>query len=458
MEACHGQLMGAVTRHMAVALCVLVAGAAPAVAQSDADIERKAADRDDNELRGRLAVSHSLAVDDQTAQRVSFTDLRLVADAMRLGGLPLGLHLDGRGRNSWTDVTSDRLTVREAYIGYGEPGDAWRVNLGRQLVRSVASAEIDGLRIERRLGDSTSASIFGGLLPHPITGALSSELAGVGAGYVRRTRSSNHAGGGVFSWFGGEVDRVYVSQRSYFRIDRTLSLSGFGIADFMSPRPLVGSDGSEGASVDLTSVNGMVRYVPTRWLDSSVSVNHNHTVLPGKWWQDWLAEKRREIGFVLDGDDPVGTRLTSVRWTNNLRVSRDLVPYTRLRYDWRHTEEEQGYEGRAGLKWRPRTAFVDVSYAYRDYFSTTSQLGSLLAGGGTERWGGEAGMLVLHSKPQIGGDPRTRTSLDAHAMAWIAVSDLFGSGQRVHLAAQYRGLFDPDVYMHTLFVLIDYRL
>ena len=96
-----------------VTLAMLAAGSSPVAAQGDASLEREAEPPEDNELSGRLDVSHSLAVDDQTARTVSFTDLRLAADAVRLAGLPLGMHVDGRARNSWTDATDDRLTVRE---------------------------------------------------------------------------------------------------------------------------------------------------------------------------------------------------------------------------------------------------------------------------------------------------------------------------------------------------------
>jgi len=449
--------MRALLRHTTAVAALLLAVASTAAAQTEVGISQRADDeRSSNELDGRLNVSHSFAVDDQTAQTVSFSDVRLISDLTRVAGTALGLHVDGRARQSWTDATDDRLTVSEAYVSYGDERDTWRVGVGRQIVRAVASAEIDGARIERRIGANARAMLFGGLIPHPIDGSITPELAGTGAGYELRTQSSNHAGGAVVSWYDGAVDRAYVTQRSYLRVGRRLSLAGFGIVDFLSSRPLFGQDDSSNATVDLTALNGMVRYQPTRWLDSTVSAAHNHTLLPGKWWQDWLAEKRREIGFELDGEEPVGTRLTSVRWTNNLHLARTVTPYTRLRYDVRHTEAEQGYEARAGLKLQPRFGYVDASYSYRDYFSTRSQLGSLFAGATATLWGGEAGAMLLRSRAEM--DATVRTSYDAHAMLWVALGDLLGIDQRIFVNAQYRGLFDPDIRMHTFFVSADYRL
>jgi len=342
------------------------------------------------------------------------------------------------------------MTVRDAYPRIGEEEDSWNLDLGRQVVRTVAAAEVDGVRVLRRLCKRASATLFGGLMPHPITSDVDPDFTEVGGGYEYLGRTLNHSAGAVASWYRGEIDRAYVTQRGYLRLGRDLSLSSFAVLD------LVPANAESTRPVDPTSLLGTVRYRPWRWLDSSLSATHHHTVVPGKWWANWLNERRREIGFVLDGVDPVGTRITSLRWTNNIRLNRTLTPYLRLRRDWRHTDAAQGYEGRAGLKWTRGATYANASYAYREYFSAISHLGGVEVGRERRNWGVEAGLFHLRSRPEESGE--SSTAYDVSLMGWFMLGQILDLEQRLHLAVQYQGLFEPESDLHAFFVQLGYRV
>ena len=415
-----------------------VTGAAPAPA-----------DAPGTSVHARLDLSQLVAGDDLTGQRTSYTDLRLVADAARSTGPRLSFRLDGRGRKSWTELAADRLSVTEAYLRYGGEGDAWRATAGRQLIRAVASAEVDGVGVEKTLGEGSSAVAFGGFLPHPLTGDPNLDFIGAGAGYERRTESANHAGGALVSLYRGGLDRFYLTQSSYLTLSQQVVASGFAIVDVAAPSGLFGP------GPDLTTLSALVRYRPVRSFDSTLSVNHNHTLVPSRWWRDWLYEQRRLQGFTLDGDEPVGTRVTSARWTNVLWASRETAPYLRLRYDVRHTEAARGYEAAAGVKWRPRLGYADASLSYRRFFGAEAQLATVQLGFDQRSWGAEGGASLLRSRPL--DKDEAAFSFEGHAFAWVELGELLASAKGVRALVEYQAFVQSQTTYQVGLAQLGYR-
>lgn len=408
----------------------------------------------DKAFRARVDLSHTLSDDTRTPVHVSFSDLRLTLDAVEIFDTALELHLDGRGRRSWNSLTDDRLDLRQAYVRYGGEKDSLRVSAGRQLVRSVGSAAVDGLRVDYRLWEDTFATVFGGLMPHPFDGTLDTKFITAGAGYDRRNEDGTHAGGLVASLFDGGLDRIYLTQRSFFVLSPELIASAFGIVDLAAPEPLLGLGGDGG--LDLSSFNGMLRYRPARWLDTNLSLTHNHTIIPNKWWINWLNEKRRAMGFVLDGNDPLGTRISSVRWTNNLSLTPQMVPYFRLRYDRRHTQSADGYEARVGFKWRPTFGYADFHYSFRRYFNSETHLAGVRVGLDGRFWGADIGTTAMRAKPLNGGKLSTVT--DVYLLGWFDLRALSDGLEGAQLVGQYQTFIQPDGTYHTLFMQLGYRI
>jgi hypothetical protein len=199
----------------------------------------------------------------------------------------------------------------------------------------------------------------------------------------------------------------------------------------------------------------MVRVRPIRSLDSTLAVNHNHTLLPGKWWHDWLTEQQRAQGFLLDGDEPVGTRITSARWTNVYWLTRELAPYLRLRYDVRHTEKAQGFEGAAGIKWRPKIAYVEASGSYRRFFGAEGQLLNLQAGVDAKAWGLEAGASALWARPLQ--DAASTLSYEVHAFAWTELGEFIAGAKGIRALAQYQAFIQPTSTAHAFMGQLGYR-
>lgn len=445
---------------MSATLCVILAtwhlGATPAAGA----MARAATEPDAVRVDLQLDVSQLVGVDDSTARTLAFTDLRLLGDAQNLAHGPYGLLVDARVRRSWNELVDDRWTVRQAALSYGRPSDRYRLTLGRKIIPAVASAEIDGAEIAWRFVPSASAVAFGGLLPHPLTGRLNTNHAGAGLGYDQRSATQNHAGGLLASTYQGELDRAYVTQRSYVTFGPTLVASAFVLADLVTPPDArVAPDRLERsipAAKHLTNAYALLRYRPARSFDTSLALSHNHTVLPNKWWQDWLAAQAHRRGFVLDGTEPVGTRLSSVRWTTNVSLSPMVVPYVTLRYDKRHNDDAFGYEARAGCKLRPRWGYADASYSYREHFGALVHTGSARVGYDAPRVGTEVGLMALSTL--WSSDTNARLSTMADALAWVSLGVVAEALSDLRLVAQYQGFYEPAITYHTVFVQLGYRL
>lgn len=403
--------------------------------------------------RGRFDLSHTVSDDDLTARHYSFTDLRVKTDESNVLG-DTSFRLDGRARKSWTELASDRLSVTDLYLRYGEHG-RWRVTGGRQVVRDVGSAQVDGLSVEHQLTEATHGAAFAGLMPSPLTGALNTDFLTAGLGYGRLAVADNHSGGLVLSTYRGGADRLYLSQQSTASFGSTWLLSGFARVDLFAPRAYSAADPNPPASlgVDPTQLYGLVRYRPVRRFTSALTLSHYHTILPGLWWTDWIAEQRRLRGFSLEGEP--GTRVSGARWTNTFEVTPQLGPYVRLRADHRHTGPANGYEGMLGLKWRPGDAFVDGHYAYRSFFNGPSHVASLTAGYDRSGYGAEAGGTAMTMKPF--SKTEWMPAYDLYGTAWVGWKELGGGPGELRFSVQYQLFIDKASVFHVVMTQLGYH-
>lgn len=407
------------------------------------------------EAHARIDLSHTVTADDVTTRHLSFTDLRVTADAVRRGDMQLSARLDARLRKASDAYTADRFTPTELYARLGAETDTWRLTAGRQIMRQFGSAEVDGVAVERRLTETLNAVAFGGLQAHPLTGDFNVDFATAGVGVDQRSATTNHAAGAILSLHLGSLDRLYLVDRLILNLSREWLVVSDVIADVFAPKGLLplSPEGSGGPSLDLTSFNGLVRWRPIPLYTASLSLSHQHTLLPNRWWADWLNEQRKARGIVLDGEEPVGTRITSVRFTNTLNLGPAYAPYLRLRYDRRHTEQADGGEAMIGFKWRPAFGYADVHYAYRRFFQTQGHLAEAQVGVEQPVWGTEVGAGVSRVTPFAVGAVEHQT-LDAHAVAWL---DLWGSLKGARLTGLYQGFFEPTATMHVGMAMVGYR-
>ncbi|MBI5511522.1 MAG: hypothetical protein HY903_22430 [Deltaproteobacteria bacterium] len=438
------------------AAVVIFRGAAPAwaadAAPQVAAPQPEAGVAPDNQLRLQLDLAHTYAQDLDMPGYVSFSDLRFVGGGSRLLGAPLALQADARLRLPSDTTTPRRQTVSEAYAALGS-AESWRLSLGRQVVRPLGMVEVDGGEIDLKVSSQTTALAFGGLLPHPFTGAVNTQFVGGGIGYDHRSEASNHAGGAVLSFYRGTTDRAFLTQRSYARLSQDLVVSGFAIVDLLAPRGLFDTGTKNGP--DLTSFIGVVRYRGVAPVDSNLSVTHTHTVVPNRWWTDFLNERRRQLGYVLDGAEPLGTRVTSMRFTNNVPVGAGLTPYVRVRYDRRHTAAANAAQGVVGFKWAPRFGYADLNYTHRRAFNDDVQMAALGVGMDHQVWGGDAGAILLRSVRRAGG--QKVQSIDLRGGLWLALGELLETLKGVHLLAEYDGVLEPGAVIHAGFVQLGYR-
>ncbi len=396
----------------------------------------------------RVGLLQLYTLDSATDRHVSYSEARTTFDVVDVfGEVPLEGHGDVRARRGWNAITDDRLDVQRLYAQYGRERDRFYVKAGRVVVPEVGMSLVDGGAIGGRIADRWRWTAFGGLRPHPFTLALDPDFAGGGAGYGFRDGTLSHEGGASVQMYEGGADRVFVSERGYWRVGRALSLYGDAILDVL--------DGP-----DLTRGQIGARYRPNRTFDINASVVHVHAIIPNRWWRDWIASERARLGFVLDDEFlPRDSRRSSARVATNVTIVDGVTPYVAGRADLRHGDAAFGYEGRAGIKLTHFTlGYLDVGGTWRRYFDADNVLGNLqmgaqfldgllnIDGGGTAMW----------AKPRA-ADSGTAL-FDVNGTVWMDAGAIDPSMSGFQVMGLYQAFIDPEMVSHALFFRVAYRL
>lgn len=412
------------------------------------------------------------SLDDATDRHLSYSELRGSIDGRRdVAGGRVELHIDGRGRYTWTDVSTNRLDLTRANVVFGAADAGWSVALGRMSVDAVASARVDGASVDVRLIPELHLIAFGGLMPHPVDGSPNVDFLSFGVGYDARHASIEHAGGVALNLYKGGLDRLYATERFYWRISPMWQLHGFMILDFVGVSGLLGDlallppdQQSSLQKIDLTSADLTLRFAPLKQLDFALSGSHNHTLLPNLWWQDFIAEERVRRGFVLDGPQPVGTRRTNARLVMNVHITPSVTPYIRGRFDARFEDGKKGYEGAVGLKLDDvDLGYIDISGTVRSLFGNENELVGLAAG---TSFANALGLDVTVNglRVVLAPDPNNAAAsagpqllLDVGASAWLDMKVLAPALGDLRLMATYQAFIASDLTFQAGFVRIGYR-
>lgn len=428
----------------------------------DAAVATSAPATTSSTTEAQLMATQLYTDDDLTDRHLSFTEVRGLLHSNRLFGVDhLGLIFDGRFRKGWTAETSDFADIMRAYVQVGDDSTRFRFALGRLTLSHIGAARVDGALLGARLG-SVLASLFGGLSPHPFTGAVDPRFVIGGAGYDFKAPDLNHAGGAAVQLYDGGLDRLYLSERVYVLFSPEWLLFGSAVIDLVPPRGLLGDLAKKSAEeqsalerIDLTQAHLMLRYRPSRTIDFTLSANHFHTILPNRWWTDFIAEERARRGFIIDGFDPLGTRRSSARLLTNVHLGDVFTPYLSLRYDRRHLDPAQGYEVTLGLKLLPGTvSYADLSATQRRFFAAENQLLSMAVG----TMVGDVLTLdaqgsAMRTRSLAGGDPIL--IYDFGATVGAELSGLGLAGMRAMVA--YQGFLEPEIGYHVVFAQLGYR-
>lgn len=450
------------------------AGARAPATSSPPAIEANTADALSQTSRtdGRLDISELFSDDSITDRHLSYTQLRARLDMekpLTIG--PSEVHLDGRLRQSWNDVGSDRTDVSRLNAQVGNRTSRWMLAIGRQTIAALAGTQVDGLYAGMRLGETTHAGVFGGLAPNPLTGAVDTRFATAGIAYDSREPGRHHLGGVNLALYRGTPDRLFLSERAYLKLNESWTLFALGVIDFLAPRGLLdeldltqkgeqlGLDG-----LDLTNAQLRLTYRVPQY-DVSLLATHVHTILPNRWWTNRIQQERARLGFVVDGPDPVGTRRSGARLVANARGLGSVQPYIVARYDLRHGSGEgasrqtaaHGWEARPGIKWKLQTRFVDVNVAYHRYFQVTNQRVSISGGGEpTDSVGLDGGITAMRSLPD--GTADSRFLLDVYGAIVGHLGTLAPELDGVDVMGQYQVFFEQDVTYQLFFFRVSYRL
>lgn len=408
---------------------------------------------------GQTILGGNLGQDNTT-----FTDLRLTASVGLDAAGGLGLESDVRARVGNQGASFRRYDVSRLYLRYGKEA-SWAVDIGRIPLTALAGAQVDGTRFTLGVDEGVSLSVFGGLVPHPIERSVSFDFVGFGAGYQVRGKAVNHAGGVMGQLYQGEVDRLFVVERFFFRLSDQWTAFGLATVDLVGGSGVLGelagksTDEQSGLDrIDLTHGFLQVRFRPVPAFDISVIGSHVHTLLPRLWWQDWVEGERARLGFTIDGAEPVGTRRTSARAVANFHFG-SIGPYVSGRYDMRHEDGSTGFAGRMGLKLNPLSfGYVDLFGEHRRQFEAEQQVAGLRVGLTViDGLSFDVGGSGLRNRA-FEGDGDVRWLAEGNAsLAW-SLGVLEPSLAGIALVTFYQLFVESDVVQHFGFLQLGYRL
>jgi hypothetical protein len=392
----------------------------------------------------RLDLGQLYTLDDLTGRHVSFSELRGTVDAHRtIGGARLELHLDGRGRLGWSDITSHGGDIARAYASFGSSDRKWLLSIGRQTIDPVDAAAVDGVAAELSLGSALRTVVFGGMAPHPISAAFDDDFLTVGAGYEVGGKTVQSSGGAFARWYQGTLDRFAVNDRVYWRLGEAFMIHAHAVAE-LAPK------------IDLSQASLMFRFRPSDLIDVSLYGAHHHALLPNKWWQDYLEQERARRGFVLDGAEPIGSRRSIGRAVIDLHLSRLVTPYVVGRTDYRHEDSAKAYEGTIGLKLDdPELGYADLSATARDLFGTENELGTIALGTSfADHVGLELNVAALRTRMTEG---QATMLYDLGGTMWLDLAAIHPSLGDVRLLAAYQAFIDPEMIFQVWFLRVGYR-
>jgi hypothetical protein len=186
-------------------------------------------------LHGRLGARY-LTVDTDGSGTIRQPALDLRLDGTGVGGLPLDVGLDLRGRRvtfqrpGGGTETDDRTRVYRLSVAVHDSTGRWRLTVGRQISPALSPVNLfDGALAERR-GARWSAGLFTGAQPEPLRIGLSGDVV-QGGGFVEWHQPAvsqkrwSFGGGAVSSYQGGSPNREFGFVQLFY-LDRGFSAFG----------------------------------------------------------------------------------------------------------------------------------------------------------------------------------------------------------------------------------------
>jgi len=242
-------------------------GAAPPVAPSPASKAARPAWA--ARLHGRLGARY-LTVDTDGAGTIRQPALDLRLDGTGVGGLPLDVGLDLRGRRvtfqrpGGGTETDDRTRVYRLAAATHDSAGRWRLTLGRQISPALSPVNLfDGALAERR-GARWSAGLFTGAQPEPLRMGLSGDIV-EGGGFVEWHQPAasqerwSVSGGAVSSYQGGSPNREFGFVQLFY-LDR--GFSAFGAQELDLNRGWKRDLGEPALAPTSTYLNASLRALP----------------------------------------------------------------------------------------------------------------------------------------------------------------------------------------------------
>ena len=412
-----------------------------------------ASDAPQDAVRARILVSEFFTADSVTGRNLNRADLRLVFDASTQTTNSTELHVDGRARFALDNHSQKQRDVTHLFVL--QRLGRLRLGLGRINVLFANASQIDGAYVGVRTQESVEVGGFFGLAPHPITGALDSRFQVVGAGYQARASEFNHSGAARLQLYRGEGDRLALSEQVFWRASAQTRLFGRVVFDLL--KPSLANETSLDA-MGLTNVFFSASHRASQVLRFRLGASHVHTLVPNRWWADWVEEERARLGFSLDGPLPAGSRRSNARLATNFHLSSLATPYVALRYDYRHEDQASGYETRGGLKLNSvEVGYLDLFLAQRDYFGRAQQLGGLQSTLFLSPYVQlDAGMMALHLNSFTDFD-RGGMLYDLNAGLWADLGQVSEDLRGVRVYGTYQAFIDPEMTFHTFFLRLSYN-
>jgi hypothetical protein len=301
------------------------------------------------DIRGNMAGSIYNRDDDYSTHDYSITRFKLKLDASDFAGEDTSFHFKGSTRSvgaaDYNSAIPDQR-IDKAYIQFNNLFSIVDTGLGRQLIKEIPSARVDGANLKINMGDGFGVGVFGGQSPDPYTDEFSGDYTTYGGYGFFKTPVAGASVGFVSNMYKGSEDVSFVSGSGYFTPSSVSRLYASGRSDH----------NIETGQYELTNLLVSLNYRPSRAARFTIAYNEYRAV---------------KLYESMDYDINHDLQKT-IRLSTNLRATSTTTIYGRFDTRTRESDNKSASLYMVGLRQTDilNWFFLDLSYRGINYFTS----------------------------------------------------------------------------------------
>lgn len=359
-------------------------------------------------VRGMVSGSVYNHDDDVSAQDFTVTRFNVRLSADEIAGEGTYLTLRATTRSAGSDYNRDIPGSRVETLVAGANG-IWSfldVAVGRQWLRDIPTARVDGAAVTARLGDYSGVGLFGGQAPDPYNDTVSGDYTTFGGYAFYRAPEAGVSGGYVATLFKGNEDLSFISGAGYLAPSTDLRLYATARSDH--------------------------NVASGQWETTNLSVSLNYragqVARLGAAYNQYRAVRRYEsMDYSLNYD-----LQTTMRFSGDFNVTPDLSVYGRFDARTRETDSKSATLYVAGVRQKQIMdwLYYDISYRGVNYFTSTSSQYAAAVGADLDNPDLTAELSAsLLNNEQDGAANSLRQMVYGGSVDWRITDQLYTSGK-----------------------------